>query len=101
MRPLKPQSPSGAAWLRPNATRRRRTGAGFGERRLRLGGMWRTLLLGLIASLAAVSAHAAEVGRWEVCRGSPGPVLTDCRPLEGVMDPQGRELWLRAPVGPL
>lgn len=38
---------------------------------------------------------------WQACRaipGSAGPTLTDCRPIDDVIDPQGRELWLRAVV---
>ncbi len=50
-------------------------------------------------ALLASTAHAAAIGAWEVCRG-PGPAVTDCRPFQGVMDPQGRELWLMAPVAP-
>ena len=44
---------------------------------------------------------AAGAQVWETCRGSAGasgPVLGDCRPVEGPIDPQGRELWLRAAV---
>ena len=63
--------------------------------------MWRKLLFGLAMSLAAASAHAAAIGPWEVCRGAPGAVLTDCLPSAGVIDPQGRELWLHAEIGPL
>ena len=60
------------------------------------------LLLALAASLAAVQARAQpEIGSWEVCRATAGPVLTDCRPQIGPLDPQGREIWLRARVGPL
>jgi len=34
-------------------------------------------------------------------RGRPaGPSLADCRPLAGKIDPQGRELWLRAVIPP-
>ena len=45
---------------------------------------------------------AAAAQDWETCRGAAGaaaPVLSDCRPVEGAIDPQGRELWLRAVVG--
>lgn len=62
--------------------------------------MWRALLLaGLLAMLTA-SAVRAQTGPWETCRGGPGRTLTDCRPVAGRIDPQGRELWLRAPVAP-
>jgi len=60
--------------------------------------MWRTLLLaGLLAGFATL-ARANDLP-WQACRGPPGadgPVLTDCRPLGGAIDPQGREIWLRA-----
>lgn len=61
--------------------------------------MWRLLLLAGLLALAAGTAQA-QVGAWEICRGAPGPRLTDCRPLQGRIDPQGREIWLRAPVAP-
>lgn len=62
--------------------------------------MWRTLFLVVIlASLpSAISAGALA---WQICGGAigpVGPVLRDCRPMTGVIDPQGRELWLRATV---
>src|SRR5689334_20920617 len=66
--------------------------------------MWRSLvLIGLVSLLAgqADAARGALVGAWETCSGTeaPGaPALSACRPLHGVIDPQGRELWLRAPV---
>ena len=37
-----------------------------------------------------------------MCRGAAtvsGPALSDCRPVDGVIDPQGREIWLRASMG--
>ncbi|RZJ32136.1 MAG: response regulator transcription factor [Brevundimonas sp.] len=62
--------------------------------------MWRLLLLILLlAGLPTVSR--AQDGGWQTCRGEPGaaaPVLTDCHPVIGVVDPQGRELWLRSAV---
>src|SRR6478609_9588659 len=60
--------------------------------------MWRGLLIAGLLAFVASAAHAAPIGPWQVCRG-PAPAVTDCRPLQGVLDPQGRELWLRAPVG--
>ena len=64
--------------------------------------MWRTLILvGLFMGLASL-ARAAEPA-WQTCRGAlgpDGPVLSDCRPLTGGIDPQGRELWIRATVTP-
>ena len=61
--------------------------------------MWRSLFIVGLLVLLAPAAQAAGIGPWQVCRG-PGPVVSDCRPLHGEIDPQGRELWLRAPVGP-
>lgn len=60
--------------------------------------MARMLLLALILIWLPGPAVAQD---WEVCHGTPGPdapVLNDCRPVEGVIDPQGRELWLRGVV---
>jgi len=60
--------------------------------------MWRTLLIAVLFSWLATTAQAQDTG-WDVCRGSPGsdgPVLHDCRPLDGIIDPQGRELWIRS-----
>ena len=66
--------------------------------------MWRILFIAiLLASVSTVlraQERPAELA-WQACRGAPGvaaPVLQDCRPVEGVIDPQGRELWLRAVV---
>ena len=62
--------------------------------------MWRTLLLaGLLASLATLAR--AQDAPWQACRGAlapTGPALSDCRPIRGVIDPQGREIWIRATV---
>ncbi|WP_428152445.1 LytTR family transcriptional regulator DNA-binding domain-containing protein [Brevundimonas sp.] len=60
--------------------------------------MVRALLLALFLIWLPGVAGAQD---WEVCRGAngaSGPVLSDCRPVEGVIDPQRRELWLRAAV---
>lgn len=66
--------------------------------------MWRTLLLTLLLALAATPAAAQPlVQSWEVCRGAVVgdlPRVTDCRPLTGIIDPQEREIWLRASVRP-
>jgi len=61
--------------------------------------MWRSLLIALVLSVAA-SAAQAQLGPWEICRGGAGPTVSYCRPLQGRIDPQGREIWLRAPVPP-
>jgi DNA-binding LytR/AlgR family response regulator len=62
-------------------------------------------LLLLILSLSLLTAGRAQAIAWEVCnapaaqpRPEPRPEPRDCRPLEGRIDPQGRELWLRAVV---
>ena len=60
--------------------------------------MWRTLTIALILSCFATAACARDSG-WESCRGyaSPsGPILSDCRSLDGGIDPQGREMWIRS-----
>ena len=62
--------------------------------------MWRMLLFAVLL-VSLPTASRAQEPAWESCRGEPGvgaPVLHDCRPVEGVIDPQGRELWLRSVV---
>jgi len=61
--------------------------------------MWRILLIVILLTALPTALRAQEA--WEMCSGAPGvgePVLSDCRPLDGAIDPQGRELWLRAVV---
>ncbi|ATC32656.1 DNA-binding response regulator [Caulobacter vibrioides] len=62
--------------------------------------MWRILFLIII--LASLPFHArAQTMTWEACRGAVGPtspVLSDCRPIGDIVDPQGRELWIRATI---
>src|SRR3982751_1518801 len=66
--------------------------------------MWRSLFLAVLLGLGAATAHAASgpmTGAWSACERAPGagaPRLVHCRPLVGGIDPQGRELWLRAPI---
>jgi DNA-binding LytR/AlgR family response regulator len=61
----------------------------------------RWMCLFVVLAVCSTTAARAQDGPWEVCRGalgSGGLVLRDCRPVDGVVDPQGRELWLRAAV---
>src|SRR5688572_17556216 len=61
--------------------------------------MWRLLFLAIFLTSLPTELRAQE--RWQACHAAPGaaaPVLSDCRPVEGVIDPQGRELWLRSAV---
>lgn len=67
--------------------------------------MWRLLFLAALIGLSASPALGAPrpmTGPWSACERAPGvapPSLTHCRPLaDGRIDPQGRELWLWAPV---
>lgn len=64
--------------------------------------MWRIFLLAILAiAFPAAAMPQAASQDWQSCRGDPGvgaPTLHGCRPVEGVIDPQGRELWLRAVV---
>lgn len=68
------------------------------------------LLIGLMSvGLTLIPSDVrAQGGAWDACRGRvgpSGPELEDCRPLAGVVDPQGREMWLRrtidAPADPM
>lgn len=64
--------------------------------------MWRILLLVILLTSLPTALRAQEQPQnWQACRGEAGlegPVLRDCRPVEGAIDPQGRELWLRSTV---
>ncbi|HEX7947412.1 MAG TPA: LytTR family DNA-binding domain-containing protein [Phenylobacterium sp.] len=68
--------------------------------------MWRRVLqlIGLALAMTAGGPASAQVNGlpWEVCAGvarpAGPPALSDCRPLRGVIDPQQREIWLRARV---
>jgi len=62
--------------------------------------MIRRLLLSL--SLMLFPGFASAQGMvWESCVGSlraAAPEVSECRPLDGPVDPQGREMWIRADV---
>ena len=61
-----------------------------------------SLILLLAQSLIATPA-LAQTYAWQVCEGTlgrSGPVLSDCRPLIGHIDPQGRDLWITTTAPP-
>lgn len=64
--------------------------------------MWRILLIAILWTSLPTALRAQDQGYdWQTCRGEPGaatPVLHDCRPVQGIIDPQGQELWLRTVV---
>ncbi len=67
--------------------------------------MWRWLLICAVLAFAAPAraAPSPPLGDWDICSGAlgvSGPILSDCRPLTGIIDPQGREIWLRARLRP-
>jgi len=62
--------------------------------------MWRTLLLGLLLASFTTLTRAQD-RPWQACQGMvgpAGPVLSDCRPIQDFVDPQGRELWIRSTI---
>jgi DNA-binding LytR/AlgR family response regulator len=62
--------------------------------------MWRLLFLTLVLTSLAPLARAQDLS-WQVCQGAAGPSgpsLSDCRPVEDFVDPQGQELWIRATI---
>lgn len=62
--------------------------------------MLRLVLFILWIFLLPQSARA-EAPAWEMCAGqlaAHGPVLSDCRHLDGPVDPQGRQIWIRTVV---
>jgi DNA-binding LytR/AlgR family response regulator len=64
--------------------------------------MRRTLLLALLLAGFSTLARAGDIA-WQACRGAVapgGPALSDCRPIRDYVDPQGRELWIRAAIAP-
>lgn len=62
--------------------------------------MWRIFLITiLLAWLPTASRAQVPEQTWQACRGEMGvtaPILHDCRPVQGAIDPQGRALWLRS-----
>src|SRR5436309_252093 len=63
--------------------------------------MWRILLLSVLLIGLPASALARDMS-WQACQpaaGPTGPALSDCRPIGDFIDPQGRELWIRAIIG--
>ena len=78
--------------------------ARIGQRRSRLPAMWRSLALAailLILSRPAAAQITDGLEQREVCAGTlvdGRPVLSQCRLLTGKLDPQDRELWVRALV---
>jgi len=64
--------------------------------------MWRILFLTLlVAGLPSLVRAQPQAPAWQACHGvagPDGPVLSDCRPISGVVDPQGRELWIRSTI---
>jgi DNA-binding LytR/AlgR family response regulator len=64
--------------------------------------MWRILLLTVLLTGLATPALAQDMP-WQACHGAvgpAGPVLSDCRPIQDFVDPQGRELWIRSAISP-
>lgn len=62
--------------------------------------MWRILILTVFLASLSPLAQAQDAS-WQACHGvigSDGPVLSDCRPIQDSIDPQGRELWIRSAV---
>lgn len=63
--------------------------------------MRRILLLTIILIGFVIPARGQDIS-WQACHGaagSAGPLLRDCHPIQDFVDPQGRELWIRAVVG--
>jgi DNA-binding LytR/AlgR family response regulator len=62
--------------------------------------MFRTLLLTVLLMGLSTVAQAKDTP-WQACHGAMGPggpVLSDCRPIQDFVDPQGRELWIRSTI---
>src|SRR3954469_17039229 len=62
--------------------------------------MWRTLFIGLLLTGLTTLARAQDPS-WQACHataGPKGPALSDCRPVQDFVDPQGQEMWLRSTI---
>lgn len=62
--------------------------------------MWRLLFLTALLTSLATLAHAQDTS-WQACHGAigpAGPVLSDCRPIQDFVDPQGQKLWIRSTI---
>jgi DNA-binding LytR/AlgR family response regulator len=62
--------------------------------------MWRILFLTVLLTGFTTLAQAQDLP-WQACHGAVGPggpVLSDCRPIQDFVDPQGRELWIRSTI---
>jgi DNA-binding LytR/AlgR family response regulator len=62
--------------------------------------MFRTLLLTVLLMGLSTVAQAKDTP-WQACHGAMGPggpVLSECRPIQDFVDPQGRELWIRSTI---
>ncbi|NIJ64046.1 DNA-binding LytR/AlgR family response regulator [Sphingomonas leidyi] len=63
--------------------------------------MRRILFLTILLMGFVIPARAQGIS-WQACRGAAGPagpLLRDCHPIQDFVDPQGRELWIRAVLG--
>lgn len=61
--------------------------------------MWRSLVFTILLVVALPTPLMAKDRIWQACHtrtGAAAPILQDCRTVEGSIDPQGRELWLRS-----
>lgn len=62
--------------------------------------MWRILFLIFLLTGFTSPAYAQD-SSWQACHGvvgPAGPVLSDCRSIADLIDPQGREIWIRSIV---
>ena len=62
--------------------------------------MCRILLFAFLVTIFISPAGARDIS-WQACHGAVGPAgpeLSDCRPIQASIDPQGREIWIRSIV---